>query len=70
MAKKSIRKNPIDHSDCECVIIPRGIHRGLYCLPHRRYIKWLSRADQDIIKTMDIAWLDHTPDWILTQRDH
>lgn len=66
MAKSRVK---IDHSNCECVVFPKAYHMGLYCLPHKKYIKWLSKQEQQQIRKMDIVWLADTPAWALTKKD-
>jgi len=53
MSKKKKRIKQ-DHSNCECHILQRGPHWGLFCIQHKAYIKWLAATELDSLRTMDI----------------
>lgn len=65
MARSKRSRKKYDHSACEMLIAPKCDQMGLWCATHRSYIKWLSKQDQEIIKGMDVAWLDPAPDWVV-----
>lgn len=56
MSKKK-RKIKTDHSQCECMIKQRGPHWGLFCIPHNHWFKWVSPAELNVIRQMDIPML-------------
>lgn len=65
MVKPERSRKRYDHSACEMLVAPKCDQVGLWCVPHRRWIKWLGRRDQEIVREMDVAWLDPAPDWVL-----
>lgn len=65
MVKPKRSRKKYDHSACEMLVAPKCDQVGLWCVPHRRWIKWLGRRDQEIVREMDVAWLDPAPDWVL-----
>lgn len=65
MVKPKRSRNKYDHSACEMLVAAKCDHVGLWCVPHRRWIKWLGRRDHEIVRGMDVAWLDPAPDWVI-----
>ena len=57
MKKQRTRRPVVDHSACECHVLQRGPHWGLFCIPHGAYIKWLSAAELNSLRTMNMAWI-------------
>lgn len=57
MRKKTKTKIKIDHSQCECQLLQRGPHWGLYCIPHGAYIKFLGRQELAEVMKLDIPML-------------
>jgi hypothetical protein len=61
--KKSKKRTKIVHTNCQCVVAPRGPHLGLYCQEHHQWIKWINPWERQVLAKMDVIWLDYTPDW-------
>jgi len=55
--KKPKLKRIQDHSQCDCHILQRGPHWGLFCRPHNHWIKWLSDREQAILRDLDMPWI-------------
>lgn len=60
MSSRRRRKSRIDHNQCECMVLQRGPHWGLFCQPHGKYIKWLGVAEQAELRKMDIPWISQS----------
>jgi uncharacterized protein (DUF3820 family) len=61
-SKRRRRDTPEDHLHCDVAIRRKGPHYGLYCRPHSRWIKWLSREHADILlEDQSIPFYDDTP---------
>ena len=56
MSKKKKRIKQ-DHTNCNCLILQRGPHWGLFCAEHDAYIKWLSAGELAVVRTMDIGMI-------------
>lgn len=54
MAKK---RKKIDHNQCDVYIKEIYPQTGLYCQQHDHWIKWLSKAEIEIVRQMDLPWV-------------